>query len=111
MTPSQMIPVLVAEQRALARRVGKLEEVLLPIAETDAKTVPNKDIDIHALIKELQDEYTRYPSFSKSLRAEHARERKREQTHLRSRRARSVRAPAKRKGRGNRRQIDRALAK
>lgn len=103
-------PVSTAEYQALRRRVEKLEEIILSYAELDTEMAQKKDIDIHALIKELQDEYTQYPSFSKSLRAERSRERKREQTHLRSRRVRNLRAPAKRKGRSNRRQLDRASA-
>jgi len=104
-------PVMLADHQALEQRVEKLEKILLPHIEQELPVVPDKQIDIHALIKELQDEYTQYPSFAKSLRAERARERKREQSHLRSRRVRGVRSPAKRKGRASRRQLDYTLAK
>lgn|SRR5581483_2211312 len=106
---SQPNQVTLADYQALVRRVENLERIVreqLPSggeAEYEKKEVSSKNVtDTQSLIQELQDEYTKYPSFTHALLAERAAEREREETKLRSRRVRTVRAPSKRKGSSNR---------
>ncbi len=106
---SQPNQVTLADYQALVRRVENLERIVreqlasVGEAEYEKKEVSSKNVtDTQSLIQELQDEYTKYPSFTQALLADRAAEREREESKLRSGRVRTVRAASKRKGRSNR---------
>ncbi|MBI4670263.1 MAG: hypothetical protein HY741_01170 [Chloroflexi bacterium] len=101
-------PEQMADYQALARRVERLEKIVseqLPksvTAEVEASPVtPTKTKDIRALIKELQNEYSQYPSLTQALLADRRAELEREEADLRARQLRHTRAHSKRTRKGN----------
>jgi len=118
MTPSQMLPELIAEHRELARRVETLEQIVreqnarrIAVEMINNKTTANKVTDIRAYTREVQAKYAKYPSFARALRAERDAERKREQAALHSRRIRANGVSTKRKRTSPSRKTTRASAK
>lgn len=103
MTPSQMIPVTVAEHQALARRVEKLERLMRrqsPVSpsKTVSKVPPKRKKDVRVLIQEMQEKYAGTTSLTQSLLAERRAEIAREEAEIRTRLARRRRAGGQGKG-------------
>ncbi len=97
MTDQPMAQVTVTEYQALVKRVEALEKIVQG-QPAQVETAPKSGVtDVRALIQEMQNEYAKYPSFTKVLLAERARDRGREEARIRARQLRTVRAPAKRK--------------
>lgn len=116
MTPSQILPELVAEHRALVRRVEKLEQMMRrqsPVspAKTVAKDSPQRKKDVRILIQEMQEKYAGTTSLTHSLLAERRAELAREEAEIRTRFARHRRARGKGKGIRPRRGATRSRAK
>lgn len=116
MTPSHLIPELVAEHRALVRRVDELEALVRsrlrkPVPKT-AKTISSKrKKDVRVLIQEMQEKYAGTTSLTQSLLAERRAEVAREEAEIRTRLARRRRARGQGKGTRTRRGTTRRGAK
>ncbi len=111
MPQAETIQVPLAEYQDLVKRVERLELIVSEQLPQPPTANPAPATDVSAIIKELQDEYSRYPSFSQALLAERAAELEREEAQLRSRHVRPVRTHPKGKGRTTRRRTRRASTK
>lgn len=117
MTPSQILPELIAEHQALVRRVEKIEKILnkrLPVSvpQKPIQTIASKrKKDIRVSIKEMQEKYAGTTLLTQSLLAERRAEIAREETEIRNRLARHRRTRRQGKGTRTRRVATRSRAK
>lgn len=117
MTPTQMLPELIAEHRALVRRIKEIEKILhkrLPVAAPKKAlqaNTPKRKKDIRVLVQEMQEKYAGTTSLTESLLAERRAEIAREEGEIRTRFARHRRARGQGKGARTRRVATRSRAK
>jgi uncharacterized protein YqfA (UPF0365 family) len=111
-----MLPELVAEHRALVRRVEQIEKIL---GRRLSRTAPKKIVpgiarkrkkDIRVLIQKMQEKYAGGTSLTQSLLAERRAEIAREETEIRTRLTRRRRAVGQGKGTRTRRGTTRSRA-